>query len=117
MRSLGLRRRGFRDWRRDLRVRVEIEAELNDTQCSLEDISIGGARIAMQRASAPRLGDPVQLTFTLSERGHSLYGVVIRSGDDGLQSAIGVAFAGGQPEAMDLLAAAIHDLTTTAAAC
>ncbi len=98
------------DWRRDPRYRVEVDAELNGARCSIEDISIGGARVAIQRSVAPEIGDPVRILFTLAGLGHSLSGVVLRASHDGLNSQIGVAFAGEQRDAIDLLASSLGDL-------
>ena len=103
-------RRAFRDWRRDPRYRVELVAELDGEQCSLEDISIGGARVVVQKGSAPGIGDPVRLVFTLGGCGHSIGGVVLRATENGFQSYLGIAFAGDQSEAIDLLASSLTDL-------
>ena len=108
LRRLGVRR-GFSDWRRDRRVRVEMPAEISGAPCSLEDISISGARLALQKAAAPAIGDPVRLSFTLAGSVCSVQGVVIRSSDDGLMSQIGLAFAGEQPDAIESLGQAIND--------
>lgn len=104
------RRRAFRDWRRDPRYRVELDAELDGAQCDLEDLSIGGARVMVRQGLAPKVGDPVRLTFTLGGCGHSIGGVVLRASNNGLSSQLGIAFAGDQQEAIDLLAASLTDL-------
>ena len=97
------------DWRRDPRYSIEVDAELNGAQCSIEDISVGGARVAIQRALAPEVGDSVRIAFTLAGCGHSLSGVVRRVSEDGLTSQIGIAFAGEQHEAIELLASSLDD--------
>lgn len=104
------RRRPFNDWRRDPRYRVELEAELDGVECSLEDISVGGARVVIRQGAAPKIGDPVRLVFTLGGCGHSIGGVVLRANHNGLSSQLGIAFAGDQQEAIDLLASSLTDL-------
>jgi hypothetical protein len=89
---------------------VELDAELDGEQCSLEDISIGGARVVIQKDGAPRLGEPVRLVFTLGGCGHSIGGVVLRANDNGFLSQLGIAFAGDQSDAIDLLASSLTDL-------
>lgn len=104
------RRRQFNDWRRDPRYRVELEGELDGAPCNLEDISIGGARVVLRQGSAPKIGDPVRLVFTLGSCGHSIGGVVLRANHNGLSSQLGIAFAGDQQDAIDLLASSLTDL-------
>ena len=63
----------------------------------------------IRQGSAPKLGDPVRLVFTLGGCGHSIGGVVLRANHNGLSSQLGIAFAGDQQEAIDLLASSLTD--------
>ncbi len=56
----------------------------------------------------------MRLTFSLAGAAHTVHGVVIRESNDSVTSELGVAFAGEQPEAIDLLARSIHELTAAA---
>ena len=108
--ALRIRRRRFLDSRRDARLRVEIDAELNGVLCRLEDISVGGARVSLQAAAAPVVGDAVRLVFTLASCGHSLDGAVRHASNDGLLVHLGIIFTEDQVEAIELLASSIGGL-------
>ena len=96
MHALRIRRRRFIDSRKDARLRGEIDAELNVVLCRLEDISVGGARVMLQPAAAPAVGDAVRLVFTLTNCGHSLDGAVRHALNDGALVRLGITFTDDQ---------------------
>ena len=115
LRGLGRRSQRLRDWRRDPRFRMDVDGDLGGVACTVEDLSLGGARVAVPAGLAPAVGEVVSLSFTVKGLGHRLDARVRRVTQAATLMQVGLEFTDGQDDAIDLLGDSLDDLRAAAA--